>query len=155
MIHVLICVTNFKWLGVVMIDEQITKHCYFKNDICHVCFRESAKCKMTTQQIKKYNVFVKIWTSHCDIRYTIKSSMFKLRPLFRWLCLVNLFYRRYVPPMYSIPNILNISPIHPTHSIHSVIKSYILPSFLSYVLCRISSSHRFREPTEVLEWKGF
>ena len=68
-------------------------------------------------------------------------------PLLRFLCLINSFYRRYVSCVYTISNIPNISPIYPIyflysiHSIHSVIRSYVL-GFLSYFLCRISSSHR-------------
>ena len=40
--------------------------------------------------------------------FTIKTSIFKLWPLFRFLCLINSFYRRYV---FCINNISNISNI--------------------------------------------
>ena len=82
-----------------------------------------------------------------SIGFATKISIFKLRPLFRFLCLINSFYRRYVSCVYTISNISNISPIYPIyfvysiHSIHSVIRSYVL-GFLAYFPCRISSSHR-------------
>ena len=43
--------------------------------------------------------------------FTIKTSIFKLRSLFRFLCLINSFYRRYVSCMYNRSNISNKSNI--------------------------------------------
>ncbi len=38
---------------------------YLKNDIFKICFRQSAKCRMTAQTGRKYNVFVKICNLEC------------------------------------------------------------------------------------------
>ena len=106
----------------------------------------SRKCQVQNDRINWEKI--SCFRQHLDftLYFTIKTSIFKLRPLFRFLCLINSFYRRYVSCVYTISNIPNISPIYPIyfvysiHSIHSVIRSYVL-GFLSYFLCRISSSH--------------
>ena len=38
------------------------------------------------------------------LNFAIKTSIFKLRPLLRFLCLINSFYRRYVSSMYNRSN---------------------------------------------------
>ena len=47
--------------------------------------------------------------------FTIKTSIFKLWPLFRFLCLINSFYRRYVSCVYNISNIYDIYSIYPNN----------------------------------------
>ena len=121
--------------------------------IKHVCQKRhllnmfSRKCQVQNDRINWEKISCFCRKLDLTLYFTIKTSIFKLRPLFRFLCLINSFYRRYVSCVYTISNISNISPIYPIyfvysiHSIHSVIRSYVL-GFLSYFLCRISSSHR-------------
>ena len=47
-----------------------------------------------------------------SIGLATKISIFKLRPLFRFLCLINPFYRRYASCMYNISKISNKYPIY-------------------------------------------
>ena len=81
-------------------------------------------------------------------RLYIASSISKLRPLVRFLCLINSFYAGVVSCMYNIyiyiyrererSNISNVSLIYLRCIL---IRSYILSLCLAYSL-RISSSHR-------------
>ena len=113
----------------------------------HLSNMFSRKCQVQNDRINLEKI--ECFRQHLDFTmyFTIKTSIFKLWPLFRFLCLINSFYRSYVSCVYTISNISNISPIYPIyfvysiHSIHSVIRSYVL-GFLSYFPCRISSSHR-------------
>ena len=76
-------------------------------------FPTNAKCKITPQTDKnKYVCPLLDFTLY----FTIKTSMFKLRALFRFLCLINDFYSRYVSCMYNISNISNKCPIYTTDS---------------------------------------
>ncbi len=54
------------------------------------------------------------WQCFCQkllfrLNFAIKTSIFKLRPLLRFLCLINSFYRRYVSSMYNRSNRSNRS----------------------------------------------
>ena len=49
-----------------------------------------------------------------SIGFATKISNFT-PPLLRFLCLINSFYRRYVPCMYNISNISNRYPIYPIY----------------------------------------
>ena len=84
-------------------------HIYLKNDAFKMCSRKRAKCKMTAK------VWEHIMCSSNSVLYILsdhKNLISKLRRLFRFLCLVNLFYRRYVSHVY---NISNICPIYFTY----------------------------------------
>ena len=62
-------------------------------------FSKSAKCKMTTQTPPKKICFSCVDVS---IEFATKISMFKLRPFWGFLCLINSLYRRYVSCVYNI-----------------------------------------------------
>ena len=61
--------------------------------------------------------------------FAIKTSIFKLRPLLRFLCLINSFYRRYVCCIHNRSNGSNGSPLFFTISPLFFI---ISPLFLHY-----------------------
>ena len=54
---------------------------------------------------------ISCFCQHLQFRlyFAIKASIFKLRPLLRFLCLINWFYRRYVSSMYNTSNESNRS----------------------------------------------
>ena len=45
-----------------------SKNTYLENGIFKICFRQSAKCKMTAQTRRKYHVFVKNCHLHCILQ---------------------------------------------------------------------------------------
>ena len=51
-----------------------SKNIYLKNDIFKICFRQSAKCKMTAQTGRKFHVFVKICHLHCILPSKLRFS---------------------------------------------------------------------------------
>ena len=61
--------------------------------------------------------------------FAIKTSIFKLRPLLRFLCLINSFYRRYVCCIHNRSNGSNGSPLF---FIISPLFFIISPLFLHY-----------------------
>ena len=121
----------------------------------HLSNMFSRKCQVQNDRINWEKISCFRQNLDFTMYFTIKTSIFKLWPLFRFLCLINSFYRSYVSCVYTISNISNISPIYPIyfvytiHSIHSVIRSYVL-GFLAYFPCRISSSHRTYEIYETI-----
>ena len=66
---------------------------------------------MTTQAGRKYNVLVKIWTFQLELPQ--KSQISPL--LSRFLCLIDLSYRRYVSCVYNICYISPRSRIYPIY----------------------------------------
>ena len=75
------------------------KNVNLKNGMFKICFRQSAKCKMTAQTMRKYHVFVNICNLGCIL--PSKRRFVELRPLLHFLCLINSFYRRCVASMYN------------------------------------------------------
>ena len=73
MIHFLIFASTLTFFDFAIFCQFLLSNVYLKNGIFKTCFRQSAKSKMT-----------------------IKTSIFKLRPLLHFLCLINSFYRRCV-----------------------------------------------------------
>ena len=111
----------------------------------------SRKCQVQNDIINLKKQLCGCQNLDLALYFTIKTLIFKLRPLSRFLHLINSFYRTYVPCMYNISNISNVYIqyiidifnifTYSILSIHSVIRSHMLGFFLSYFLCRISSSH--------------
>ena len=64
---------------------------------------------MTAQTERKYHIFVKICNFECILHFAIKTSICQLRPLLRFLCLINSFYMRCVSCEYNRSNISNRS----------------------------------------------
>ena len=130
MIRALIFMTKLAFGDFAMYCMFYLAKALISNSIFKICFRERAKGKITAQTVQSLDF---TWY------FTIKTSIFKPRPLCRFLCLTNSFYRRCVLCMY---NISNLYPVCPIYSIRSFIRSYILHLFLSYFPCWISSANR-------------
>ena len=80
-------IINAALLFVVLNSNSI----YLKNDIFMICSRESAKCTMTAQMlVGKISYLYK--SQPVRFHFTLKASIFKLRPLFCFLCLIDTFY---------------------------------------------------------------
>ena len=62
----------------------------------------STKCQVQNDRISCFcqNLQFRLY-------FAIKTSIFKLRPLLSFLCLINSFYRWYVPSMYNRSNRFN------------------------------------------------
>ena len=144
MIRFLIFMSNLTFQDFSIFRRFFIKHLRQKR---HLLNMFSRKCQVQNDRINQEKISCFRQKLDFTLYFTINTSICKLRPLFRFLCLINSFYRRYVSCVYTISNISNISPIYPIyfvysiHSIHSVIRSYVL-GFLSYFPCRIYSSHR-------------
>ena len=127
LIRFLILVSNLTFLDFVFFGNFLSNNIYLENGIFKICFRQSAKCKMTTQTGRKYNVFLQ--NLQFRMYVAIKTSIFELRPLLRFLCLINSFYRRYVCCIHNRSNGSNGSPLFFTISPLFFI---ISPLFLHY-----------------------
>ena len=75
----------------------------------HLSNMFSRKCQVQNDRINWEKISCFCQKLDLTLYFTIKSSIFKLRPLFRFLCLINSFYNKYVSCMYNISNISNIS----------------------------------------------
>ena len=118
----------------------LVKHICFKNNIFKMCFRESAKCRMTAQT----------GVGNCNVPCILQSNPNFVTPTtFRFLCLINSFYRRFISCMYNIFNVSNISPMHP---IYSLSVQYIMSlDHISWVcFCHISCADFF--PSTVCDY---
>ena len=80
------------------------RHCFIKHlrQKRHLLNMFSRKCQVQNDRInwKKISCFCQ--KLDLTLYFTIKTSIFKLRPLFRFLCLINSFYRRYVSCIYTV-----------------------------------------------------
>ena len=65
LIRFFIWVSNLTFLDFVMFGILFSKNVNLKNGIFKICFRQSAKCKMTAQTGRTYHVFVKICNLEC------------------------------------------------------------------------------------------
>ena len=75
MIRFLILVSNLTLLDFVILGDCVfSKHIYLENGIFKICFRQSAKCKMTAQTGRKFHVFVKICNLHCILQSKLRFS---------------------------------------------------------------------------------
>ena len=91
---------KFEIFGFCQFGRFFPKNVNLKNGIFEICFRQSAKCKMTAQTRRS------CFCQNLQFRmyFAIKTSVFQLRPLLRFLCLINSSYRRYVSSMYNRSN---------------------------------------------------
>ena len=86
----------------------------------HLSNMFSRKCQVQNDRTNREKISCFRQKLDFTLYFTIKTSIFKLWPLFRFLCLINSFYRRYVSCMYNISNISNkyqiyqIKQINPT-----------------------------------------
>ena len=80
------------------------KHVHQKR---HLLNMFSRKCQVQNDRINWEKISCFCQKLDLTLYFTIKTSIFKLQPLFRFLCLINSFYRRYVSCMYTISNISN------------------------------------------------
>ena len=71
----------------------------------------SRKCQVQNDRINWEKISCFCQKLDLTLYFAIKTSIFKLRPLFRFLCLINSFYRRYVSCIYNIYPIYPIYPI--------------------------------------------
>ena len=69
----------------------------------------SRKCQVQNDRTNQGKILGVLQKLDLTLYFTIKTSIFKLRPLFCFLCLINSFYRRYVACVSNISNISNIS----------------------------------------------
>ena len=144
MLQFLICMSNSTFKDCSFFWQFFIKQLRQKR---HLLNMFSRKCQVQNDRTNQEKISCFHQKLDLTLYFTIKTSIFKLWPLFRFLCLINSFYRSYVSCVYTISNISNISPIYPIyfvysiHSIHSVIRSYVL-GFLAYFPCRITFSHR-------------
>ena len=76
----------------------------------HLLKMFSRKCQVQNDRTNWEKISCFCQKLDLTLYFTIKTSIFKLRPLFRFLCLINSFYRRYVSCIY---NIYPIYPIYP------------------------------------------
>ena len=65
MIRFLILVSKLTFWDFVIFGNFLSKNISLENGIFKICFRQSAKCKMTAQTGRKYHVFVKICNLEC------------------------------------------------------------------------------------------
>ena len=72
-----------------------------------------AKCQVQNDSTNREKISCVCQNLQLRMYFDIKTSIFKLRPLFRFLLLINSFYRRYVFCIYNIYNISNISIHYP------------------------------------------
>ena len=77
----------------------------------HLLNMFSRKCQVQNDRINWEKISCFCQKLDLTLYFTIKTSIFKLRPLFRFLCLINSFYRRYVSCIYNIYPIYPIYPI--------------------------------------------
>ena len=110
----------------IYVSDRVPSTRWLKSNFFKIYFRQSAKCKKTALTGRRYNVFVNF-----TLHFTLKTWIFKFRPLFRFLCLSNSFYRRYVPCMCNISNVSNISPMHLIYFLYVQYIQYIL--LLDYI----------------------
>ena len=75
----------------------------------HLLNMFSRKCQVQNDRINWEKISCFCQKLDLTLYFTIKTSIFKLRPLFRFLCLINSFYRRYVS---CIPSAMGIECIH-------------------------------------------
>ena len=78
----------------------------------HLLNMFSRKCQVQNDRTNRENILCFRQYLDFTLYFTINTSILKLRPLFRFLCLINSFYRRYVSCIY------NIYPIHPISTIY-------------------------------------
>ena len=84
------------------------KYIYCKNDVFEICFRRSAKAKWPS---KPGDHIMFLTTSGIYITFYYNTLMFELRPLFRFLCLIDSLYKickRFVPGVQYLRYISNI-----------------------------------------------
>ena len=71
----------------------------------------STKCQVQNDRTNREKISYFCQNLQFRMYFAIKTSIFQLRPLLRFLCLINSFYRRYVSCMYNRSNISHISNI--------------------------------------------
>jgi len=67
------------------------------------------KCQVQNDRIDRAVISCFCQNLQFRLYFVIKTSIFKLRPLLRFLCLINSFQRRYVSSMYNRSNRFNRS----------------------------------------------
>ena len=130
----------------------------------------STKCQVQNDRTNREKILPCCQNLQFRMYVAIKTSSFQLRPLLRFLCLINPFYRRYVSCMYNRSNISNISSIsnyinynqlyqlYPTISTISTISNYI--NYINYSISTISTistiqplsanqQNQYKSPVEV------
>ena len=117
MIRFLIFMSNLTFLIFSNFRLFFIKHLRQKR---HLLNMFSRKCQVQNDRINWQKISCFCQKLDLTLYFTIKTSIFKLRPLFRFLCLINSFYRRYVSCIY------NIYPIYPIYPIDIQYIQYIL-----------------------------
>ena len=69
----------------------------------------TTKCQVQNDRTNRQKVSCFCQNLQFRLYFAMKTSIFKLRPLLRFLRLINSFYRRYVSCMYNRSNISNRS----------------------------------------------
>ena len=94
------------------------KNIYLTNDISKICFRQSAKCKMTAQTATDCHVFDKFWSSHCIYNQNLEfwaqtTFSFSLSNQFilQEVCSLYVQYIQYIQNIYIILSIQYIQYI--------------------------------------------
>ena len=71
----------------------------------------STKCQVQNDRTNREKISCSCQILPLRMYFAIKTSIFQLRPLLRFLHLINSFYRKYVSCMYNRSNISNKSNI--------------------------------------------
>ena len=87
----------------------------------------STKCQVQNDRTKLEKISCFCQNLQFRMYFSIGTSVFQLRPLLRFLCLINSFYRRYVSSMYNRSNRSNRSNL----SEQQQLKKIFLKEFLS------------------------
>ena len=96
MICILFLVSNLTFFNVCIFHDILLLNVYLKNRLLTPCFQQSAKCKMTSQTIRKHHAFSQTSTLYLDLPLTPRFSP---PPPLSFLCLIDSFQR--VPFQYT------------------------------------------------------
>jgi hypothetical protein len=108
LIRFLILVSTLTFLDFVISGDLFLKTFISKTAFLRYVFDKAPSAKWPTNR-RKISCFCQ--NLPFIMFFAIKTSIFQLRPLLRFLCLINSFYRRYVSRMYNRSNISNRSNI--------------------------------------------
>ena len=117
MIRFLIFMSNLTFWQI-SIFRHFLSNIYVKNGICLNMF--SRKCQVQNDRTNQQKISCFGQKLDFMLFLTIKTLIFKLWPLFRFLCLINSFYRRYVSCVSITYPIYPIYPIHPIRPIYLI-----------------------------------
>ena len=94
------------------------------------------KCQGQNDRMR--SMIISCFRQHLDfsIGFATNISIFKLRLLFRFLCLINSFYRRCVSCVYIIYPVYPIYPIYPIYPVYPIYPIYCLTISYYFLLFR-------------------